>query len=247
MKNFVVKMQEIIYVFDNYLKDGSLFKDTKFTDSLISLLNSKISNKSIKGAFYNFYSEQNNVYIPHIRIGHWSDSEKNISSIPEEISALLGTSSVIQSVIREYAIQLPSQVDKATDMIACYSFKLLNLVRNKTDYEIAEIYFKIYSKLMLKLEIQKSQALVDFNQFKAKYPKHFLSQFDIENVNITYDIGYVNDFCEDIGDWLKENIEDYQDIWFVCDRLFHHCNNSNNKFDLDEHYILKEFVNKVNG
>lgn len=236
---------EVFYIFENYLVNENLFTDREFTNKLINLLTEKISEEKIKGAFYTHYSQP---FRPHIRIGLWkcNSTESDIEKIKGAVSNIISDNLFRQSDIRQEPIFLPTEINNTTNTIACYSFGLLKFVRNKSNSEISELYFKVFSKFITELNVNKAEALINFGEFKTQYPNYFLKQFNLTDINLTNDYNNISDLCSEICTWLKNNVHNYNNIWFLCDRFFHHCNNSNNKFGSEESEILDKFMRCVN-
>lgn len=231
------------YIFDNYLKNENLFMDKSFTNKLIGLLDKKIKEDLIESAFYTHYS----LSTPHIKIGMCANNNSGTDAIKREISELIGNNLQKQSDTRPNLIYFPADVNDATDIIACYSFKLLGIVRSKENSEISKIYFRIFSHLINDLKIAQTDVLINFGAFKVRYPNYFLSRFKITKLNLSEDSQDISGFCDELSTWLKNNIANYNEIWFICDRLFHHCNNSNNKFGEEEMAILADFIQYLNS
>ncbi|MBI2548971.1 hypothetical protein HYW21_06485 [Candidatus Woesearchaeota archaeon] len=238
---------ETIAVWENYLKGETLLRNRGFTNKLIYLLQSKIASQEISGAFYTFYTHD--LQQTHIKVGLLINEDYDESNIKQEIANLINDNLSQQSDTRKDILFCPTKIEKTTGIIACWAFDLLKIVRDKNNQDIAEVYRNIFWRLSNSFGVKRDEILINFGQFKQKYPRYFLSQFLLSSILEKEIIdSYIIEFCKKIKDWIEGNVLDKKEIWFLCDRLFHHCNNSNNKFGFprgDEYEILEKLISKI--
>ena len=215
---------------------SSLDELTTFTDSLIELLRSNIRSGTILGSFYTFYNIDTT---SHVKIGLQVNEGYDTTNLKRDISDLMGDH-LLDQEINTNIINSPSNMQAITDKIACWSFELLPFTRNRSNEEIAQLYCDIFKQFKSFMNIGDEEAIGTFQAFRVNYPRYFLSQHTITilNNNTSQIDSHILIFCNDIASWLRDNVSNYRDIWFLCDRLFHHCNNSNNKFGRDEGEIF---------
>lgn len=237
---------ETIYVFDNFVKDTSLFIDKAFNIRLKNILNTFIENNIIKGAFFTYYGNET-----HIKVGLWlnNSSEENIVKIRENIMALLNKNLIRQNNIKKEIINLYNKTNLLTGLIACFSFKLSDLIYNQPNSLIVMTYKNIMYFFFEKSKYSGEQLLKNFSDFRKLYPKYFLSQFNLDNVIWKQNIlaKEVLDFSQSFFNFVNKYISDKENLWFIFDRLFHHCNNINQIYESKEMEIFIDLMNQINN
>jgi hypothetical protein len=212
------------YALNNYLKQNPTSFDSEFNKKIKDFLNKKKGELSLNGVFYTYYSKTND-YDNHIKIGFFSEKEiSNIEKLKNELESLLNDKLKKQGDTAQGILYLPVKANELTGLIACYSFELLKFVEDKNNEQISGIYQAVISGCV------------------KKFP--YLLTVKIEPIE-TSDL---DSFCSDFKRDILDNAVDLQrNFWFIMERLFHHCNNSNQKFGDNEKEIFNKLIGKINS
>jgi len=223
------------YIINNYLNINPTALNSEFNKDIKEFLTKKKTELVLKGVFYTLYSKTDD-YGNHIKIGFFSENKiEEIDKLKNEIRFLLNSILEKQGDMVEGTLYLPNKANELTGFIACYSFELLSFIENKNNEQISDLYQAIITWCVKNIR-ELNKIILE------KFPY-------ILTINLSLkENSKLNSFCSNLKRDILDNAEDLQmNFWFIMERLFHHCNNSNKKFGSEENEIFNKLISKINS